>query len=162
RRRVHALELLDVAPVEDELVATRRLRLEHAGQEVVLTRAPLGRAPRTPRAEAGEERRGRGLLPVEADAEIGIERLEERNRLVLVALLEALGEAFERRRARVPIADPVQELRAAQDLVHDLLTDSRFAARLRQVDLEEPAELHLGRERVEGRGDAAVSLGRLP
>ena len=160
RRGILALELRDVARVEDELVAAGAGELEDAREQVLLARVPPGGSGTAAAgAEPGEERCRCRVVSVEADAEVRVERLEQRHRPLLVALAEPLHESLERL-ILVRAADPPEEVDAAQDLVDDLPAEHGLRARLRQVDLKEPVERDGRGQRLEAGRDAAIAIRR--
>src|SRR5262249_14064286 len=87
RRRVALRQLLDISCIEHELDVCRRLHLQDTGEQVLLTLAPLPlRFALAERSDAVQQRRGSRIL-VKRDADVRIERLEQRYCATLVALL---------------------------------------------------------------------------
>src|SRR5262249_62435888 len=63
RRCIFALERLEVAPVEYDLVAARRLGVEHATEEMILPRPPLlPWAASVPATDPAQQRRGSWIV----------------------------------------------------------------------------------------------------
>ena len=145
---VLALESLDIARIQDELGCSGLEGAEQARKQVGVSLRPrCRRGAGAATVEALEEGGGSGLIPIEADAHVRIECLEERHGATLEPLAEPLDEGphLVLRLGR----DPLLEQRASQDLVDDLVPKRRLRAFLRHVHLEGPVHGHGCRQRVE-------------
>src|SRR5689334_24918705 len=85
--------------------------------------------------EARQQRRLDRLFP-EADADVGIEGLEQRHRAAVVPVVERLDEPLESCIADPAAAVALQQLATSSDLGENVPSEGEPRARLRQVDLQ--------------------------
>lgn len=105
------------------------------------------------------EQRGRVGVATEADAELFVQRVEERHLLGLVAFDKGVSEAVEVRRGRGR-GDAPQQVDAPDDLLDRTPGQGGLAGRDGGVDVQEPGPVDGRRRLLERGGDRLVAGGR--